>query len=304
MNNTKMSQNLINFDGGTWLARTLPGKEPQLPVPKSQKFEYAMDYMRKGIGLNGIVPVLNARGANDPNGADFRYEWLLDQGERKNNSDWTFVKRIEGGRAFFAPLENIVVLKGQPVWTPDLEFIFYGGPYRKNVNSKDTKGALEEACELGCICGISKIINPEKVINIFNKLNYLDKQSPKIDFIVTYRGTRTGFGNPNKNEEEFYKKDRTIPPTIFHKKYGLGVVAMSRGYNVRGAFGKPTVGTSYTEIPNINIDENFIENLRQRIRNTTLDNIHGSPIYSGVFTHGINMVLDKFKRRKNTIRRD
>jgi hypothetical protein len=289
-----MTQNkdYVKFDGGTWMTRVLPGQEPILPVYDEDRFDYIMNIMSRRIGKGGIVAVLNARGNNDPNGSDFRYEWLFDEGWKKNNGNISPMGRE--ARAFCTLPQDICVVKGQEVWTPEAGLIFYGGPHGKNVNSKKIPEALIEGCEDGCICGISKILDQEGLLRILQS----SKLWNTIDFIVTYRGTRFGLTNPNKLEENFYKEFNS-------KGNAFGVVAMSKGYNLQDLLEMPTVGTSYTRISPVSCDHvNFLENLRNEIRTTSLEDVHGRPLYSGVLTHGLNMVLDKARGYKHTIMRD
>jgi hypothetical protein len=318
---------IVKFDGKNWLARTEPGKEPNIISPPGiDKFDFVTENIRSGLGSGGIVAIINARGENDPYGSDFRYEWLLDQGKEKIKEFKDYTTFYKDYSAFYVPEKEIFVVKGQEVHVRDTKtdnpiaaFLFYGLPYYRNINSKDPEGAIIEAKSLQSIIGLSRIIDKKRFSDIYKDL--LEKF---LDFVVIGNGTDKVFGDPRKLEKDLYD-------ALFNK---VGAIAVTGAYDIAKK-GKTFVGKYYTEFPEAHsavtgsydiagkgktfygkyfyteypVAQNFFEYFHKNLRASAPSDTHVSKLVNlsmqtEKFAHGLRMVKDKYLRKKHTIKYD
>ncbi len=269
------------FDGKHWLARTLPGESPRIPAPAGEEYEFFANVVRVGLGREGIVAIINARGGNHQIGGDYRYEWLVEKAGQVEKERRVRLENL--GRFFYDSEREIWVVKGQEIDTPDATLLVYGTPYGENLDEGNFEQVLEEARKKGAIPGISRIKSPTKVL----------EHLPELAFIVTYKGTRIGMRNPNRKEERLWYEELS-------KRSEVGAIAVSGGYDLTYRNQYPIIGrcNSSLEFDTEN-KGNFLTNLESALRKATPNWQEQNPIYSGVLRHAARMTLDRLRGKHN-----
>lgn len=290
-----MTNKKVKFDGKNWLARTLPNGEPQIQFPQGvNKFDFVVGSIRKGLGEKGIIGIINARGENDPNGSDFRYEWLLEQGKGK-------IQEINNGSAFCITDDLAYVVKGQEVYVRDSEkdpiaaFLFYGLPFGRNINSKDPFEIIHEAKDLGSIVGLSKIVDEKRFKEIYSPEELKDFLS----FVILKNGTDHSL-NPRRLEKETYKM----------LKDNVGAVGVTGAYAV-ARLDKNFTGKFHTRLHLMPPEDpsKFFNYFEKSLRVATPSDIHAPlitrfPLLLEGYMHKKRMKESKDKGEKLTVEYD
>ena len=276
---------MVHFDGKHWLGKKIP-KEP-----------LQADYInvarraRKNLGKNGIVAIPNAR----PD--EYRFEEFIERdtflsigGTKFCSTKWSGLSKVNETNSVVYDGENeVYFIKAQEVKTElelphkkvPLVFLAYNLPFGKNLSDKSAELMLEEANIYKCILGLNlpscfESVD-ESLLNLFDLFG-------KLDFVVGYAGGAAlkGFGTANFMAQKIYEDDienKEFENPYTNEKHKIGVIAVSGGHRTPNGFletmlnGEQTVGRSYTEIPKPN-PNNFMNDLRQSLRNSTEENMH------------------------------
>lgn len=261
---------MVKFDGKHWIGKKRPNEPLQI-----HSYEHVAQQAAKSLGKNGIVAIPNAR----PD--EKRYEEFVNRGKGDG------LIKIDSGNVFYDSVNEIYFMKAQEINTRTrnipITILAYNLPFGKNIEDKNLQQVMEEADKLKCILGITL---PSCVNRIEDALCASDNLLGCIDFVVGYSSSATLFGT-NEPSIEFYRRE--IKGNEFYNPFSkeihkVGVIAVSGGHrtpktilgNVLSGF-EPTLGRSYAEIPEPK-KENFMNDLRQSLRNSTEKDMHCKPI--------------------------
>ncbi len=224
---------------------------------------YEIDYKRfaaqarSKLGEGGIVGIPNARGPDNPLGAEHRFEEFYELADKNSP-----IKKLGDGRVFRDNEYKIWFVKTQEVNSQfnekKLTYLIFNIPFGKNFNEKNNEA----------------LYNPD-TINVLNLPSCIEQTSgnifhssllPYFDGIITHSSSSTLLIGTNKKARNSYNKfvkgksfyDEGIP------SHYIGAIAVSGGHRSpkEGLLQKITspisVGSSYTIFPDFNgknIDE-------------------------------------------------
>ncbi len=276
----------VRFDGKHWIGKKRPGETLQI-----DSYRHVAEQARKALGKNGIVAIPNARTDEK------RYEEFVNRGR-----EYGLIK-VDSGNASYDPVNEIYFMKSQEIKTKTrnipITILAYNVPFGKNLNDKNLQQVMEDADKIGCFLGINL---PACARNIEDALCASDNLLGSIDFVVGYSGSAALF-NANGQSIEFYRREingNEFCNPFSKEIHKIGVIAVSGGhrtpkkileYALSGF--KQTLGRAYTEIPEPKKD-NFMNDLRKRLRDATEQNVHKDSIISETLLRHIpSMALDK-----------
>ncbi len=276
----------VRFDGKHWIGKKRPGETLQI-----ESYQHVAKQAKKTLGKNGIVAIPNARVDEK------RYEEFVNRGR-----EYGLIK-IDSGNASYDPVNEIYFMKAQEIKTKTrnipITVLAYNVPFGKNLNDKNLQQVMEDADKMNCFLGINL---PACARSIEDALCASDNLLGNIDFVVGYSSSAALFWT-NESSIEFYRKE--IKENEFCNPFSkeihkVGVIAVSGGHrtpktilgNVLSGFGQ-TLGRAYTEIPEPKKD-NFMNDLRRRLRNATEQSIHKDSIIAETLLRYIpSTALDK-----------
>ncbi|MBI2043072.1 hypothetical protein HYT25_01650 [Candidatus Pacearchaeota archaeon] len=267
----------VHFDGKHWIGKKRPDERLQI-----HSYKHVAQQARRMLGRNGIVAIPNARQN------EYRFEELILMGEGYGLLDLSDEKKF-----FYDPVNAIYIIKAQEVRTRidsiPIVLLAYNLPFGTNLSNKNGNQTLEEAAKYNCILGINMPsciddIDAGLLVlkhNIENKLGHFD-------FVVGYAGGAAlrKFGGANNGSQNLYRdeiKDKDFENPFTKEKHKIGIIAVSGGHRTpygrleNALNGGQTIGSSYTEIPEPN-QNNFMNDLRQSLRNSNEASMHCEPI--------------------------
>lgn len=200
-------------------------------IPK--EFNKTLDIAKKRLGKNGILGIING-------GDDNRYEDFINlRGYERQNL----------GNAIYVPGKEILVLRGQEVFTKQGHLLVLG--LKRDIHLKSNQNLENSLKAAKDNNGIIIAVHP---FFIFGAGNYLAKNPILLEYfdgIEIFNG-EAFYGN--KKAREFYNQIKG--------DYGIGVVSSSDGHSLY------EIGFNYTwlEKPNIEDSEKLNYSLRNSIK--------------------------------------
>lgn len=257
----------VKLDGKNWIAKGTPYNHLII-----KDYASIVRIANKNLGEGGIVCAVNSRGMNHPFGPDFRYEKL--RGFAKSYSPKNVIN-IDGRKLFYDSENKIYFVKAQEISANTknsmVKLLAYNLPYGENLNEGNLNEVLRQAEYMNCILGItgpSCINNLEKVLDDYPDL--LDS----IDFFVSWSGVAKG-KKANINSEKFYDE------FIFDERDNIGEISVSGGHRPN------SIGKNYTKIKTPS-QENFMEDLRNSLREADLEYSKKNMLYSELLKHAVS----------------
>ena len=269
----------VRFDGKHWAGKKRPNEPLQI-----QSYQHVAEQARKMLRENGIVAISNAR----PD--EYRFEELIsrERGNISRKSD-ILIEFDDKKNLLYDSKNQVYFMKAQEVRTKingvPVVLLAYNLPFDKNLDDKDGNKTLEEAAKYNCILGINLPSCIDRTDTGFLRLYH---ELGNFDFVVGYSGSTAlkNFGGANDGSQNLYRdeiKDNEFENPFTKEKHKIGVIAVSGGH--RTPYGKlesvlnggQTIGRSYTVIPEPK-PGNFMNDLRQCLRNSTEANMHCEPI--------------------------
>ena len=191
-------------------------------------FDDIIDTISKNFG-QGVVGLSNCK--------DNRYETFVDSSS--GNSKYERVEIGGDKNALFVPEKNLLIVRGQEVFTEQGHFLVLGTPKKHRIASEDLTDVVKEANDIGAG---TIAIHPY----FQGTGKYLERHPElldQIDSIEIYNASLELFSLFGKNYNGLTK--RLFIHGIHHD---LGCCAFTDGHSIE------SIGTSYTMIPELNMN--------------------------------------------------
>lgn len=233
-------------------------------------FDNIVDKISKNFG-HGVIGLANCE--------DKRYETFVDSSS--GNSKYERVEVGDDKNALWLPQKNLLIVRGQEVFTKQGHFLVLGTPKKHKIASRKLTEVVKQANEMGAG---TIAIHPY----LQGTGKYLEQHPElldQIDSIEIYNASLELFSLFGKNYNGLTK--RLFVHGINHN---IGCCAFTDGHSINA------IGTSYTMIPKLDItsSETLRSSLKQALEQTiekkhlvknpaTIDSlVHGVQLYSWV----------------------
>jgi len=235
-------------------------------------FDYVIDKISRRFG-EGVIGLANCE--------DQRYENFVDskQGKRK-------YERVEIGddkNALWLPQKNLLIVKGQEVFTNQGHFLVLATPKKHKVILKNLGEVVKEANDIGAP---AIAIHPY----LHGTGQYLEQHQElidKIDSIEIYNASLGLFGDGFNNLAKNLYLDNNF--------FSSGCCSFTDGHSARA------IGTSYTQIPQLDItsSETLRASLKEALRQTkTEDYLVKNPAIRDAIAHAFELYVLRHLRKK------
>lgn len=263
------------------------GAERPLNGPYKINYETFVKQAHNKLGEGGVVGIPNARGPDNPQGAEYRFEEFYDLAKKSGS----FITPLGDGRVFHDNEHEIWFVKSQEINSQHhgkkLTYLVYNVPFGKNFNEKNNE-ALYNKDTINVLTLPSCIEQTKEIYS--SLLNYFNG-------IITHSSSATILPEVNKRAEKFYKND--VQGEIFSNStrplHYIGALSVSGGHRspkeglLQKIISPISVGSSYTNFPKfegIKLNE-FNDWLKYSIENSQNINnlVKGSSMREMVLGH-------------------
>lgn len=261
-------------------------------------FDKTIDIIYQGLGAKGVFGIGNCN--------DFRYEDFINQ----SGGRYTRIFIKESGTitlspiAVYIPEKEILLLRGQEVFSDKGHFLVFC--HEKNIEKKILEDCLNEATDNNAILGTDHRY-------YLGGLGKFLEENPSyegyFDFDEVYNGTseigKWFIGPRNSNEKAIENYKTNLDGKLFEnqkngKEHYIGAVSFGDTHQLT-RFGTNILKNSYTflqldfmenkeKASKIN-PEKIIDELRNKLQLSTLDNCVMKPNKLDALVHAFNMVV-------------